>query len=79
MSPEHEREVIEGLLRLADRCSEALANMVDDKEIDDQHVDNLSEINREVWRIRWEIGLLGGHTEIAPPFVEPPTESETVE
>lgn len=79
MRPSDEREVVEGLLRLADRCSEALAAMLEDKEIDQQHVENLSEINRDVWQIRWEIGLFGGSTEIAPRADEKTAESEAAE
>ena len=66
--------MIDGLLRLADRCGEALASANEPAEPDavcvEQMKSNLEDINHEVWRIRWEIGLFGGHTKPAPTVGE---------
>ena len=70
-SPNDEREILDGLVRIADRCSEALAALHDDDDADHVHNENLNGINREVWRLRWQIGLYGGSSELVPNPPEP--------
>ena len=59
---QRDQEIAEGLIRIADRVSEALAAAEDYKDCDDLESvkQNLADINREVWRLRWEVGPDGG-------------------
>jgi hypothetical protein len=69
MTPKLEAELYDGLRRITDRCAEALASLHADKKVDQQHFDNVLDINREVWSLRWELGLSGGQQRPTPaPF-----------
>jgi hypothetical protein len=76
MTPEQEAELCAGLLRIADRCAEALATLHGDNEVDQQHIENVLDINREVWSLRWELGLPGGHERLSPSPFEGPVKAE---
>jgi hypothetical protein len=60
----------DALLRLTDRCAEALATLHGDNKVDEQHFDNVLDINRELWSLRWELGLMSGWTELPAPAEE---------
>jgi hypothetical protein len=52
--------IAERLIKLADRCSEALAAAHDPGCDVGQLTENLADINLLVWRLRWDIGPAGG-------------------
>lgn len=71
MSPEREARIVEGLRTIAERCSEALAaaedwgqaGAVEGSDIESAR-QNIADINREVWRLRWDILLGSGDTKL---------------
>lgn len=64
MSQQRDRRIAEGLIRIADRCSEALAAAEEQHFSAENAHDNIAAINRLVWELRWEVGPSGGETEL---------------
>jgi hypothetical protein len=60
---ERDRLIAEGLIRIADRCSEALAAAADPAVDVEGLTENISDINLLVWRLRWDTGPAGGADE----------------
>lgn len=79
MTPQEVQDLINGLRNLADRCSEAMAAMHEDQEISEHHVDNLNELNLEVWRLRWNTGLFSGAEAFAPSVASEPAAATPAE
>jgi hypothetical protein len=52
--------IAEGLIKLSDRCGEALAAVEDPNAGTDNARENLVEINNLIWRLRWDVGPSGG-------------------
>lgn len=69
MKQEQETELYASLRRLAEQCAEALATLHSDKDVDDQHFENVLDINRSVWSLRWELGLFPGDESPTPLVV----------
>lgn len=70
MKAPQETALYVGLRRLSERCAEALATLQSDQEVDEQHFENVLDINREVWSLRWELGLLPGDERPTPLLVD---------
>lgn len=70
MNPAQLRGFYSGLRSLTDHCAEALATLHADNGVDQQHFENMLDINREVWSLRWEVGLLAGQETPSPSPAE---------
>lgn len=70
MSAQRDKQIAKGLIRIADRCSEALAAATHEHYSEENALDNLKDIDRLVWELRWEVGPSGGHTELDPERAE---------
>jgi hypothetical protein len=62
--PSVTRITADGLVKISDRCSEALAN-AESPHGEVGTLDSLLEINLMVWELRWELGLFAG-SEVQP-------------
>jgi hypothetical protein len=58
----HVRLLRAGIIKLADRCGEALAAAHDDQATVAQLAENIADINLLVWRLRWEGATDGEET-----------------
>ena len=64
MSQQRDRLIAEALLRITDRCREALAAAALEGVSADCLGEQIADINRLVWDLRWEVGPSGGKTEL---------------
>jgi hypothetical protein len=62
---DRDQQIAEGLIKLTDRCSEALANH-QGPHGETGTLDSLLEINELVWELRWQVGLYAGEKELKP-------------
>lgn len=80
LSPRQQRQVFDTLICVSDMLSEALASAeAFEGDACGTARDNLLEINREIWKLRWELALFAGRDEPAPPcpaYVAPSTSDE---
>lgn len=75
LSPRQERQVFDALICMSEMVGEALASAESYNDASAAR-DYLLEINSELWKLRWEIGLLAGHSAPVPPVCEPTNELE---
>lgn len=64
MSTRRDQLIAAGLIKIADCCSEALAAAESRHFSAENARDNITDINRLVWELRWDVGPAGGETEL---------------
>jgi hypothetical protein len=79
MSAQRDRLIAEGLIRIADRCSEALAAADDRHFSQEGALNNITDINRLVWELRWEVGPSGGDSELDRDYLADIKEAQAAE
>lgn len=79
MSARRDQLIAAGLIKIADRCSEALAAASTDGISSSCLADQIADINKLVWELRWEVGPAGGKAELDRDYLADIKEMEAAQ